>query len=591
MFARLPFGVAIVISFLLSGCPIQATAQEVTAPSTTPALADPPTKDQVVDAFPGTEDFEEASRIRVTDNSPESLGRVIELCESAIEKGLDEFDLPAAKQVLATTAFARAQLIVEQASGGRLPNNRMARITNEAMQDLKLAIENDPNFVDAMMLKARIHLVRQEIAKGQETLDQAEKVLETSLAADKSDTDAKGKLSEVLLMKSLSRQDADDRLKDLLRAIEISPDNERAIQLAVESMITLGRFEEAESILQKFMVNSPNNEYAERRWALLLVQSDKLEKALEFLTSRIAEHPDRSSLYSLRASVHLAMTKKEDEDLHLKASVADCTKALEIDADNLDAVLTRAKASLALKDFEQAKKDLAVVESARPELPDIVLLRMDIAIQEKRFADAISDMERLVQLNPENRMLLLQLAAFYQLDDRPKKALRIADRLLKSDETDWQALRLRGDILLNMGRHNEAIADYESAITNIPQEEDDYAGILNNLSWVMSTSPQEDVRNGQRALELGLKACELTHYSKPHILSTLAAAYAETSQFDKAVEWSEKAVELGRKESNEQIEQLEEELKNYRDGKPWREKKETEDKPNKPAPANSGIDT
>jgi tetratricopeptide (TPR) repeat protein len=92
-------------------------------------------------------------------------------------------------------------------------------------------------------------------------------------------------------------------------------------------------------------------------------------------------------------------------------------------------------------------------------------------------------------------------------------------------------------------------------------------------------------------LELGLKACELTQYAKPHILSTLAAAYAELSQFEKAIEWSEKAVELGRKESNEQLEQLEEELKNYRDGKPWREKKAVEDKPNKLAPANSGIDT
>lgn len=570
---------SIVVSLGLIACPNTGRAQDAAAA---------PGKTEVVDDHPGTEDFEEASRIRVTDGSRESLGRVIELCKSALTKGLDEFDTAAAKQVLASSALTRAQMAIEEATGNRLPNNRMTRIVNEAMQDLKLAIDNDPKLVDALMLKARLHLVRQEISKGQESLDQAEKVLQETIA---SDPEAKAKLAEVLIMRAVSRQDADDRIKDLKRAIEVSPENERAIQLAVESLAGLGRYDEAEATIRQFMEVAPDNEYAIRRLALLMIQNDKLDSALELLTSKINEFPDRSALYSLRASVHLALAKSDDQTPQLESALADASKAIEIDADNLDAVLTRAKACLALKQLDQAKKDLAVIESARPDLPDVVLLRMDIAIQEKRIADAISDMERLVQVNPDNRLLLMQLAAFYQMDDRPKKALRIADRLLKSDETDWQALRLRGDVLLSLGRHAEAITDYESALTNIPKEEDDYAGILNNLSWVMATSPQDDVRNGTRALELGLKACELTQYAKPHILSTLAAAYAELSQFEKAIEWSEKAVELGRKESNEQLEQLEQELKNYRDGKPWREKKAVEDKPNKLAPANSGIDT
>ena len=181
---------------------------------------------------------------------------------------------------------------------------------------------------------------------------------------------------------------------------------------------------------------------------------------------------------------------------------------------------------------------------------------------------------------------------FRSMDERPRKALRIAERLVKLEETDWQALRLRGDILLALGRHADAIADYESAIENIPEsEEDDKSGVLNNLSWVLSTSPADEVRNGKRALELGLKACELTKYKKAHILSTLAAAYAEVGDFDKAVEWSTKAVELGGAEENEQLDQLKEELKSYNEKKPWREKKETEEKQVKPAKPDSGVDT
>jgi tetratricopeptide (TPR) repeat protein len=244
-----------------------------------------------------------------------------------------------------------------------------------------------------------------------------------------------------------------------------------------------------------------------------------------------------------------------------------------------------------LKDYEQAKKDVDYLQQKRPDIPDLAFLKMDIAIQEKRIGDAIAELERLVQLNPENRMLLMQLASMYQMDDRPRKALRIADRLVNAEQTDWQALRLRGDVRLALGQHGEAIADYEEAVKNIPEDQDDLSGVLNNLSWVLSTSPEDSVRNGDRALETGLKACELTEYKKSHILSTLAAAYAEAGQFDKAIEWSTKAVELGAKEESEQLDQLKEELKSYQDKKPWREKKQTEEKQSKPVKPDSGVDT
>jgi tetratricopeptide (TPR) repeat protein len=543
------------------------------------------------DEYPGTEDFEKANRIRVTSTSREALAEVIELCQSALKKGLDEIDTPAAKTMIATTALQRAQTTIEEASGGRAQGNRMARIANEAMKDLDIAIEADPKLVDALILKGRIHVLRTELKKGLETLEQAQAALEETLTASKDDSEAKTKLSDVLMMKSVLRQDADERLQDLMKAIEVNPDNERAVQQSVETLINLGRFEDAQATIKKFLEASPENEYAIRRLTMLMIQDEQFQPALEFLTSKIEAFPNNSALYGLRGAVAFAQASQTEDKAAYESAIADCTKAIELDPENLDAVLSRAKIYLANKDLENAKKDLETLESKRPDIPDLTLLRMDIAIQEKRYADAITDMERLVQVNPENRLLLLQLGSFYQMDNRPKKALRIADRLITSDPADWQALRLRGDVRLALGNHAEAIEDYESAIENIPEDNEDYSGVLNNLSWVLSTSPEDSVRNGARALELALKACELTKYEKAHILSTLAAAYAESQQFDKAKEWATKAVELGRQEGHDQLEQLEKELKNYEEGKPWREKQEVKEKPGKAAPADSGVDT
>ena len=56
-------------------------------------------------------------------------------------------------------------------------------------------------------------------------------------------------------------------------------------------------------------------------------------------------------------------------------------------------------------------------------------------------------------------------------------------------------------------------------------------------------------------------------------MSTLAAGYAETGQWDEAIKWSKKAVETGEGSVKEQ---LEKELASYQEKKPWRERQDIE---------------
>jgi hypothetical protein len=85
---------------------------------------------------------------------------------------------------------------------------------------------------------------------------------------------------------------------------------------------------------------------------------------------------------------------------------------------------------------------------------------------------------------------------------------------------------------------------------------------------VLATSPDDKLRDGKRAIELARLACEVTEFKQAHILSTLAAGYAETGDFDTAITWSEKAVELGTGETKGQ---LAKELESYQAKQPWRE--------------------
>src|SRR5262249_19208480 len=61
------------------------------------------------------------------------------------------------------------------------------------------------------------------------------------------------------------------------------------------------------------------------------------------------------------------------------------------------------------------------------------------------------------------------------------------------------------------------------------------------LAWLWATGP-DGVRDGKRAVEAATRACELTDWKENEFLDTLAAAYAEVGDFDKAVEYQKKAV-------------------------------------------------
>ena len=51
-------------------------------------------------------------------------------------------------------------------------------------------------------------------------------------------------------------------------------------------------------------------------------------------------------------------------------------------------------------------------------------------------------------------------------------------------------------------------------------------------------------RDGKLALENAKKACELDQWENWQYVSSLAAAYAELGQFDKAIEWQKKAIAM-----------------------------------------------
>jgi tetratricopeptide (TPR) repeat protein len=303
------------------------------------------------------------------------------------------------------------------------------------------------------------------------------------------------------------------------------------------------------------------------------VNQKDFEEALQTIDKSIAAAPEEPMGYVLRSRVHIL---KED----VKAALADLNKALELDEENLAALLMRARVLQADDQTEKALEDVNRALKIRPGLVQGLELRSALLAASDKLEDAIGDLRKLLHADPDRLEWRLQLAMYHQADDRPRKAIQLFSEILQDDPNNWLALRGRGDGYISTGEHKKALPDLEAALKIEPEN----SGILNNLAWLLATSPDDELRNGQRAIELAKKACELTEYKQAHILSTLASGYAEAGDWENAVKWSEKALELGEGEVREQ---LAKELESYQQKKPWREKQDVQEKPESKAPIDS----
>lgn len=112
----------------------------------------------------------------------------------------------------------------------------------------------------------------------------------------------------------------------------------------------------------------------------------------------------------------------------------------------------------------------------------------------------------------------------------------------------------------------EAIAQFQQSLSFKP----DFVAAQNDLAWELATSPVASVRNGRQAVELALRAEQLTGGTDLDIVGTLAAAYAEAGRFDDAIQSIQKAIDLAKTTGQpEQLTQLNSELELYRAGQPY----------------------
>lgn len=118
--------------------------------------------------------------------------------------------------------------------------------------------------------------------------------------------------------------------------------------------------------------------------------------------------------------------------------------------------------------------------------------------------------------------------------------LQAALTLTSDPVTKLHVHELLSETHAKMGAFMKCRKDLEAIVAINPN----YHHFANNLAWLLATCPDKSVRDGKQAITYGKMACDQTNWEEPAFIDTLAAAYAEAGQYDKAVKYQQQAINL-----------------------------------------------
>ncbi len=527
---------------------VPATEGEAT-PSTPAAVAEEtPDGDQ-----PGQPLLNDAINAKLEIDEIDDFGRVLDLCKKALEKGLDADSKKFAEDLYTGTLIDRAAMLSGAILDADEPDQQWRRIRSFAMRDLNEVVARDPGFGSVHLMIARL----EALPGGNRARAAAAATKALELLGD----DQLQKAQANLVLASLD-DDPEKQLRFLDAAVELSPRDADVRRARGMHLLMQDEYEKAREDLAVAVEEEPEDPSLLEALGMACMMSEQMEDARKAFDKAIELDPEAAGPLLQRARVY-AVGGDQDKAL------ADIDRAIDLAPRDQAARLLRARIQQQAGNTEAALADIEAVLEQDADMPAALELKGLIAAEREDYPEAIRCFRKLVAKNPDDAVLLSQLGTLFLAAKQPREAIRRFTKALEIDADNFPSRRGRSDAEISIGDHVAAIADLEKAYALKPDD----TGILNNLAWLLATSPNDDIRDADRAIELATKACEATEWKEPHIVSTLAAGYAEKGDFETARKYSQQAVD-DEELADEVKDQLRGELASYEAGKPWRERQE-----------------
>ncbi len=207
---------------------------------------------------------------------------------------------------------------------------------------------------------------------------------------------------------------------------------------------------------------APNNLEALENLSRIFLLKDNLAKAEEYATKAFALSPASTEVKIIRAGIFM---RKKDY-VQAKPLLEDVLKA---DPNNEEALIGLATIAINAGDMEKAKELLKNALS-KQQTPSSAVLSMllNVAVQQQDLASAEGYTKRLIEINPKDELLPLQLYNLYMAAGKKQEAPQMLQDYLQKNPAATAVRGRLAELSLTRGNLAEAMEMLNKAPENTP---------------------------------------------------------------------------------------------------------------------------
>lgn len=302
----------------------------------------------------------------------------------------------------------------------------------------------------------------------------------------------------------------------------------------------------------------------------------------------------------MNLDIPLALGQVYQMQGNLTEALGEFGQILRAEPGHLQAAQYLARLQIGVERFADAEKTLTKSLSHHVDHPDLLLLLGTVQARTKRVDEGKETLRRAIELKKGDPAARLEMARVLHRIGQSSEAMTELEALTSTplaakvlitrsaikdsqgdrkgaeddlraaqnaDPMDPEPFTALGVLFASSKQYDRAIAALEDGYKQHPND----PAIGNALAWLLATAPQESLRNGRRAVEIATKVCDTTRQTIHGYLDTLAAAFAETGDFQSAQRALGQAIDLARRmEDKAVVSEYTARLNQYASAKPHR---------------------
>jgi tetratricopeptide (TPR) repeat protein len=353
---------------------------------------------------------------------------------------------------------------------------------------------------------------------------------------------------------------------------------------------------DSESLWNHTLACTSDNAIAQTDLGITLTSQGRLDEAIEHFQKALEIYPNYPEYHN---NIGVALLRKGQVD----EAVVHFQKALEIRPDYAEFHYDLGIALVQKGQVDEAMAHYQKAIQLKPDYADAHNNLANMLAKKGQFAEAIAHYQKAIELNPDSAEAHYNLGAVFGVRERLAEAVEQYGKAIQLKPDYADAHGNLANVLAAQGRLVEAMPEYRRTLELVPdsaqahfrygqalQAQRDYKGAITeyqrsmelntkhlparlSLAWLLATSPEASLRDGNKAVALAEQAGLLSGGESPQILDTLAAAYAEAGRYPEAVETAKRALNLGTAQNNPPLaEAIQNRLKLYETNVPYHEK-------------------